>query len=82
MFVYGRTGTNKCNKQGCRCFCETASKDGMCTRTTRDNSDYDLYAYTVKYSIDPVKTVERGGGEVIITMSFFPYLLNILGHDK
>ena len=63
MFVYARTGTSKCNDQGCRCFCETASEDGKCTM--KDNSNYNLYAYTVKE------------GEIIITKTFFRYLINI-----
>ena len=35
----------------------------------KDNSDYNLYAYTVKYDI----TIKRG--EIIITITFFSLLV-------
>ena len=45
MFIYGRTGAAHCSNDGtCKCWCETAAKDGSCTEiyTPRMN----LYKYT------------------------------------
>ena len=42
VFAYGRPGTDRCGIDGCRCYCQKASKDGECN-TLEGNSKFDLY---------------------------------------
>ena len=68
MFIYGLAQI-RCTVDGCKCACETSSKNGECTMT--DHYGYNLYAS---------KTAVKQG-EVVITMAYFCSLQNILGHD-
>ena len=60
MFLYG-LAPDRCNKAGCKCVCETSSKNGECTMI--DHSGYNLYAYRLEKI-----------GEIVITITFFRYL--------
>ena len=60
MFAYG-LAPDRCNGDGCRCICETSSKNGTCTMTS--HSGYNLYAYTK--------------GEIFIIIIFYINLKNI-----
>ena len=42
MFVYG-LAPDKCNENGCKCWCETSSDNGTCTM--KGHSGFNLYAY-------------------------------------
>ena len=42
MFVYG-LAPDRCNENGCKCWCETSSENGTCMM--KDNSGFNLYAY-------------------------------------
>ena len=57
MFIYG-LAPDRCNGDGCKCICETSSKDGQCTM--KDQPVYNLYAYTV---------VKKG--EIVIIRTIF-----------
>ena len=62
MFIYGQAPNQQvCDEQGCKCLCETSSKNGKCTMT--NNIRYNLYAYS------QFKT-----GEVVIIITFFCHL--------
>lgn len=45
MFIYGREGN--CDSNGCKCWCETASKEGRCIEGRRGNRGFDLYESTL-----------------------------------
>ena len=41
VFAFGRLGTDRCNLDGCKCFCQNSSTDGECGYKSHDK--YDLY---------------------------------------
>ena len=46
MFIFGtnKFGTNRCNRNGCKCYCETsASDDGSCN--IKNHKGYQLYKF-------------------------------------
>ena len=63
MFIYG-LAPYRCNKDSCKCICETASTDGKCTM--KDHAGFNLYAYSQFKKI----------GEILITISIFSLLTN------
>ena len=51
MFAFGTNdfGTNRCNDDGCSCYCETsATEEGTCKRV--DHNGYRLYKYGITNS--------------------------------
>jgi hypothetical protein len=51
MFAFGTNdfGTDRCNDEGCSCYCETsATEEGTCER--EDHNGYRLYKYGISNS--------------------------------
>ena len=45
LFAYARVGSIQCEGTTCRCYCESDSAGGECTKGQEPDEKYDLYRY-------------------------------------